>query len=141
LALEVFVVVTLSAYFGRLPILFYFLTMTVATAAWCGAAINFESFMTARILYGFFSSVAQAGDLMWIRDIFFPHEHARKANVWSSFIIIDPFAGPLVSAFIVNRTSWRWVFWLLTMLSATCWFSRCSSSTRRSSIAQQLVTL
>ena len=115
------VVVTLSAYFGRLPVLFYFLTMAVATAAWCGAAANFESFMTARILNGFFSSVAQAGGLMWIKDMYFPYEHARKINIWSSFIIIAPFVGPLVSAFIVNRTTWRWVFWLLTMLSAICW--------------------
>lgn len=58
------VVVTLSAYFGRLPFLFCFLTMTVATAAWCDAATNFESFLAARILYGFFSSIAQAGGLM-----------------------------------------------------------------------------
>jgi MFS family permease len=58
---------------------------------------------------------------MWIRDMYFPHEHARKINIWSSFIIIAPFVGPLVSAFIVNQTTWRWVFWLLTMLSAICW--------------------
>jgi MFS family permease len=75
------VVVTLSAYFGRLPVLFYFLTLAVAMAAWCGAATNFQSFMTARILNGFFSTVAQAGGLMWIKDMYFPHEHARKINI------------------------------------------------------------
>jgi len=86
------VVVTLSAYIGRLPVLFYFLTMAVGTAAWCGAATNFDSFMTARILNGFFSTVAQAGGLMWIKDVYVPGEHARKINIWSSFIIIiSPF--------------------------------------------------
>jgi hypothetical protein len=88
------VVVTLSAYFGRLPFLFSFLTMIVAKAAWSDAATSSESFMTARILYGFFSSIAQAGGLMWIREIFFPHEHTGKINIWSSFFIIGPFARP-----------------------------------------------
>ncbi len=115
------VVVTLSACFGRLPVLFYFLSLSVATAVWCAAATSFDSFMTARILNGFFSSVAQAGGLMWISDMFVTAEQPRKINFWSSFIIIAPFIGPLVSAFIVTRTTWPWVFWLVTMLSAVCW--------------------
>lgn len=51
-------VVALSAYFGRLPVLFWFLVIASATAAWCAAAATFESFMAARILNGFFSTVS-----------------------------------------------------------------------------------
>ena len=54
------VVVILSTYFGRAPILFWFLTVSLCTAAWCGAAITFSSFMAARIVNGFFSTVGQA---------------------------------------------------------------------------------
>lgn len=68
------IVVMLAAYFGRLPILFWFLLMAVATAIWCAAARSFESFMAARILNGFFSTVAQGGGLMFINDLFFFHE-------------------------------------------------------------------
>lgn len=53
-------VIMLSTYFGRAPVLFWFLTVAVPTAAWCGAAITFESFMAARIVNGFFSTVGQA---------------------------------------------------------------------------------
>ena len=53
-------VVALSAYFGRLPILFWFSVLSFATAAWSAGAKEFHSFMTARILHGFFSTVAQA---------------------------------------------------------------------------------
>lgn len=53
-------VVILSNYFGRLPVLVYFLSISLATACWCAAAQSFESFMAARILNGFFSTVAQA---------------------------------------------------------------------------------
>lgn len=53
-------VVILSIYFGRLPVLFWFLVVAICTAAWCGAAITFDSFMAARIVNGFFSTVGQA---------------------------------------------------------------------------------
>ena len=75
--------VVLSAYFGRLPVLFYFLVLGLATAAWCAAATSFDSFMAARILNGFFSTVAQSGGLMFIQDMFFFHERARKINIWA----------------------------------------------------------
>lgn len=55
------IVVMLAAYFGRAPILFWWLVMALATAVWCAAAQSFKSFMAARILSGFFSTVAQGG--------------------------------------------------------------------------------
>jgi hypothetical protein len=76
-------VVAFSAYFGRLPVLFWFLVLALATAIWCAAAKTFESFMAARILNGFFSTVAQGGGLMFILDMFFFHERARKINIWA----------------------------------------------------------
>lgn len=68
-------VVALSAYFGRLPVLFWFSIFAFLTAAWSAAATSFHSFMAARILHGFFSTVAQSGGLMFIKDIFFFHDH------------------------------------------------------------------
>jgi predicted MFS family arabinose efflux permease len=51
--------IILAAYFGRLPTLWYFVIIALLTAAWCAAATSFESFMAARVLNGFFSTVAQ----------------------------------------------------------------------------------
>ena len=53
------IVVALAAYFGRLPVFFWFTLIAFGTAIWCAAATTFESFMAARILNGFFSTVAQ----------------------------------------------------------------------------------
>jgi MFS family permease len=76
-------VVAFSAYFGRLPVMFYFLAIALATAAWCAGATSFVSFETARILNGFFSTVSQVNGLIFIQDIFFFHERARKINIWA----------------------------------------------------------
>jgi len=51
--------IILAAYFGRLPTLWYFVIIALLTAAWCAAATTFDSFMAARVLNGFFSTVAQ----------------------------------------------------------------------------------
>jgi MFS family permease len=104
--------VTLSAWAGRLPVLFYFLILATATAAWCAAATTFESFMAARILNGFFSTVSQGGGLMFIFDMFFFHERARKINIWAAFIILSPYMGPLFAAFIITTLSWPIPFWV-----------------------------
>lgn len=66
--------VTLSSYFGRLPVLFWFLLLGSATAAWCAGAQSFESFMAARILNGFFIACAEGSCQMYINDMFFFHE-------------------------------------------------------------------
>lgn len=75
--------VILSAYFGRLPVVFWFLIVATGTAAWCAAATSFDSFMAARILNGFFSTVTQGGGMMFIQDMFFFHERPRKINIWA----------------------------------------------------------
>lgn len=110
--------VALSAWIGRLPVLFYFLILATATAAWCAAATTFESFMAARILNGFFSTVSQGGGLMFIFDMFFFHERARKINIWAAFIILSPYFGPLITAFIITTQPWPIAFWVyFTMVS------------------------
>jgi predicted MFS family arabinose efflux permease len=56
-------VVALAAYFGRLPVLFWFSVLSFVTAAWSAGAKSFRSFEAARILHGFFSTVAQSVSL------------------------------------------------------------------------------
>jgi len=114
------VVVALMAYFGRLPILFWFAIMATWTVAWCASPGSYEQYMTARILNGFFSTVAQGGGLIFIQDMFYFHEHARKINIWSFFIILSPFLGPLITAFIISAYPWNWAFWLATLLTGLC---------------------
>lgn len=99
--------VWLSAYFGRLPVLFYFTIIAAATAVWSAAAGSFESYMASRILNGFFVVAAAGGGLMWINDVFFFHERPRMINIWSVAIILSPFLGPAFMAAIIQVTSWR----------------------------------
>ncbi|KAK0770353.1 hypothetical protein LTR75_017932 [Friedmanniomyces endolithicus] len=110
-------VVAFANYFGRLPVALVFQAVFFATCAWSAAATSFDSYLAARIVNGLFCSVGQGGALMWIKDLFFFHQHARAIN-WVEFsIITSPYLGPLITAFIVSGTTWRWAFWLCTILA------------------------
>ena len=113
-------VVILCAYFGRLPVVFYFLAVSTATAAWCAGATSFTSFMAARILNGFFSTVTQVAGLIFIQDVFYFHERARKINIWASFFVISPYMGPLLTAFMLTAEPWPVPFWVYTAMTAAC---------------------
>ena len=113
-------IVAFMAYFGRLPVLFWFLVFALWTAAMCAASTTLDEFTAARVLNGTFSTVAQGGGLYFINDIFSVHEHARKINIWSFFIILSPYLGPLITAFIISSYPWQWVFWLYTLLTGLC---------------------
>ena len=110
-------VVALANYFGRLPVTIVFQAVFLATCAWSAAATSFHSYLAARIVNGLFCSVGQGGALMWIKDLFYFHEHPRAINYVEFSIITSPYLGPLITAFIVSGTTWRWAFWLCTILA------------------------
>ncbi|KAL8673339.1 MAG: hypothetical protein Q9168_002218 [Polycauliona sp. 1 TL-2023] len=114
------VAVMLSAYFGRLPVLFWFMVVATATAAGQAGSHGFNGFFVPRVLNGFFAGAAQGSGLMFIKDLFFLHEHARKINIWQAFVILSPYLGPLLASFMLTQLSWRWPFWVYTIETAIC---------------------
>jgi MFS family permease len=57
---------------------------------------------------------------MFIKDMFFFHEHARKINIWSGSIVVSPYMGPLLAAFIVNTQIWQWAFGVYAIETGLC---------------------
>lgn len=113
---SVFTVVGMN-YFGRLPVLFWFTVFALWTAAFSAGASTFNEFMAARILNGFFSVVTYPATLIYVNDLFFLHEHARKVNAWAFSVLLAPYLGPLITSFMLTKVSWRWVFGLYTILT------------------------
>jgi MFS family permease len=52
---------------------------------------------------------------MWIQDPFFLHSHARKINILALALVISPFLGPCLGAFMVNFVSWGWPYWIFSI--------------------------
>lgn len=51
---------------------------------------------------------------MFIYDMFYFHERARKINIWAAFIILSPYLGPLLAAFMIASKPWPVPFWVYT---------------------------
>ena len=45
----------------------------------------------------------------------------RKINIWSGAVIISPYIGPLMAAFIIETLEWPVAFWVNTAFSGLCW--------------------
>lgn len=114
------IAVALASFFGRLPVIIAYQILTLGFGIWCGATSNFNSYLAARILQGLTATVGISSGLMWIKDLYFFHEHPRKINWWSLGIIASPYVGPMVASFILWRRPWQWVFWVLTLLNGVC---------------------
>ncbi|KAF1838627.1 MFS general substrate transporter [Decorospora gaudefroyi] len=51
-----------------------------------------------------------------IADMFPPQQRAGAMAIWSMGPLLGPVIGPVCFGFLVDHMSWRWVFWILTIL-------------------------
>lgn len=58
---------------------------------------------------------------MWIKEIFFYHEHRQKINCWAGPTIVAPYIGPMLASFILTSLSWRSAFVFLSILNFIAW--------------------
>lgn len=57
---------------------------------------------------------------MFIKDMFYFHDQARKINIWSAFIVLSPYMGPLFAAFITSTQIWQWAFGVYAIETFLC---------------------
>ena len=53
-----------------------------------------------------------------VHDLFFFHERARKVNIWAFTFLVGPYAGPLISSFLLAKISWRFDMGVLAIFYA-----------------------
>lgn len=95
--------------------------MSTAASIWSASAQSYHSYLAAQILSGFFSGVGQSRTLMWIKEIFFYHEHRRKINFWAGPTIVAPYIGPMLASFMLTSLSWHSTFVFLSILNFIAW--------------------
>jgi MFS family permease len=54
-----------------------------------------------------------------IADLFPPEKRGLATALWSLGSLLGPLIGPVCGGFISESIGWRWVFWILTMVSGT----------------------
>jgi EmrB/QacA subfamily drug resistance transporter len=98
-------------------------TAVFATAsAACGAARAGWELIAARGAQGVGAALLVPGSLALISANFSRERRGRAIGTWASFTSIAAGLGPVLGAWLVERLSWRWIFWLNLPIAAAIVF-------------------
>jgi EmrB/QacA subfamily drug resistance transporter len=98
--------------FGRRRIFAAGALAFAAASAACGAAGSIRMLVAARAAQGAGAALLVPGSLALITAAFPPGARGRAIGIWSGATALAGALGPLLGGFLVDRLSWRAVFYL-----------------------------
>ena len=108
----------LSEVYGRVPVLqlanLFFLIFNLA----CGFAQTGAQMLVFRFFAGIGGSAPLAIGGGILADCFSAEERGKAIGIYSLAPLIGPAVGPIAGGFITQNTTWRWVFWAVTIADA-----------------------
>ncbi|KAK1768921.1 MFS transporter [Phialemonium atrogriseum] len=107
---------------GKRPVYLFSVILLIATSVWCAASPNFPSLIVARIFQGIAVSPVECLPSATIAEIFFLHERAFRIGIYTLLLLGGKNLVPLVSAAVMQRLGWRWVFWMVAIVVGFCGF-------------------
>lgn len=103
---------------GRKPVLFFGVSVFVASSVLCGLAWSMPALIAARALQGIGAGAVQPIGVTIVGDLYSVEERARVqgylASVWGISSVLGPTLGGLFSQY----GSWRWIFFVNLPLGA-----------------------
>ncbi|TKY87308.1 hypothetical protein EX895_003985 [Sporisorium graminicola] len=112
----------LSELYGRLIVNYFAVPGYFFFNIGCALAPNITTLLVCRFLVGVFAAAPQANSGGTISDIWLPHIRLWPMFTYSLAAFMGPTLGPLVGGFIagtnVASNRWRWIYWVLCLLSA-----------------------
>ncbi len=103
---------SLGDIFGRRKVYVLGVGLFAVASAGCGAATNIETLIWLRSIQGVGAALLVPGSLALI-TAFFPEEtRGRAIGTWSGFTAIAAAIGPVIGGWLIEYSTWRWVFFL-----------------------------
>jgi EmrB/QacA subfamily drug resistance transporter len=103
---------------GRRRIFALGVVLFAVASIWCGLSPNILQLIIARAVQGVGAALLVPGSLAIISASFSEDRRGRAVGTWSSFTSITSAIGPVLGGWLVQHTSWRWVFFLNVPLAA-----------------------
>jgi EmrB/QacA subfamily drug resistance transporter len=124
--------------FGRRLMFVVGVAIFAVASMGCGIATNIHWLIIARSIQGVGAALLVPGSLAIISTSFDEKSRGQAIGTWSGFTAITTAAGPVLGGWLVEHTSWRWVFFInvplaVAVIAISVWCipeSRSASTTR-----------
>ncbi|KAF2440438.1 MFS general substrate transporter [Karstenula rhodostoma CBS 690.94] len=107
---------------GKRPVYLVAIVLFCLASVWCAYSPNYASLVVARIVQGMAVSPVECLPSATIAEIFFLHERAYRLGIYTLLLLGGKNLIPLVSAVVVQSMGWRWVFKIVAIVVAFCFF-------------------
>ena len=110
--------------FGRRLMFVTGVVIFALASAGCGFSLSIGQLIVARSIQGVGAALLVPGSLAIISTSFDEKSRGQAIGTWSGFTAITTAIGPVLGGWLVERASWRWVFFLnLPIAAAVVWIS------------------
>jgi EmrB/QacA subfamily drug resistance transporter len=103
---------SLGDIFGRRKVYVIGVVIFAAASAWCGVAQNINTLIWARSIQGLGAALLVPGSLALITASFPENTRGQAIGTWSGFSAITAAIGPVVGGWLIENSTWRWIFFL-----------------------------
>lgn len=100
----------LSDIFGRRRMYLMSVTVFLTGSVLCGLAQNIDQLIVYRAIQGIGGGGIGAITFAIIAELVVPRERGKYIGLFTSAYALSSVAGPLIGGWIVEQTSWRWIF-------------------------------
>lgn len=97
---------------GRRKVYVFGVVVFAATSAWCGLARSVYMLIWARSIQGIGAALLIPGSLALITASFPEATRGQAIGTWSGFTAITAAIGPVIGGWMIEHSTWRWVFFL-----------------------------
>ncbi|MDA4130441.1 MAG: MFS transporter [Thaumarchaeota archaeon] len=102
----------LADMYSRRSVFLVGLVRFIAGSALAGFSANLDELIAFRAVQGFSSEAFIIVGFTIVSVLFPPENRARIAGLFSGSFVIATILGPFLGSYIVDQTSWRWVFYI-----------------------------
>jgi EmrB/QacA subfamily drug resistance transporter len=103
---------SLGDIFGRRKVYVVGVAVFAAASAWCGLAQNIHTLIWVRSLQGVGAALLVPGSLALITASFPEETRGHAIGTWSGFSAMMAALGPVIGGWLIEHSTWRWVFFL-----------------------------
>ena len=107
----------ISQSFGRRPVFLISSVFLTAFSAGTALADTVAGYFVMRMITAFQGTAFLVTGSVVIGDCFHPEERGRALGWFMSGILIGPTIAPLLGGIVITYTSWKVVYWVITVLS------------------------